>query len=263
LLIAQISDLHIQLGGQHETLISARTHLAACVDRLNRLAPRPDLVVATGDLTEHGTLEEYQVLKQELARLAIPVLLIAGNHDDPTNLRASFPDHAWMRDATPFLQYTIETWPLRIVALDTTVPRRGEGELCEARLEWLARALAEQPERPTLILMHHPPFATGIQQMDALGLLRGREAFIKVITPYPNIERILCGHLHRGILCRVGSTVASTSPGTAHQITLDLRPDAELSFNFEPPGYQLHWLGPQGLVSHHAVIGDFPGPYSF
>ncbi|MBB5216484.1 phosphodiesterase [Parapusillimonas granuli] len=261
MLIAQISDLHIQLGGQNEHLISAHRHLATCVDALNALLPRPDLVVATGDLTEHGKPEEYQVLKQELDRLAMPFILIAGNHDDPATLRAGFPEHHWMRDAEPFLQYTIDTWPLRIVALDTTLPRRGDGGLCDARLEWLAQTLAEQPDRPTLILMHHPPFETGIRRMDELGLLQGREAFARVIEPYRNIERILCGHLHRSIVCRVGGTVASTCPGTAHQIALDLREDARLLFNFEPPGYQLHWFGPQGLVSHQAVIGDFPGPY--
>jgi Icc protein len=112
--------------------------------------------------------------------------------------------------------------------------------------------------------MHHPPFETGIKLMDDLGLLEGREAFAEVIAPYRNIERILCGHLHRTIVCRVGGTVASTCPGTAHQIELNLNNDAhDLSFNFEPPGYQLHWLGPQGLVTHHALIGEFPGPYSF
>jgi Icc protein len=149
------------------------------------------------------------------------------------------------------------------VALDTTVPRRGDGALCQARLDWLARTLAEQPERPTLMLMHHPPFATGIKGMDAIGLLQGREAFIDIIAPYRNIERILCGHLHRSIVCRVGSTVASSCPGTAHQIPLDLRADEAPGFNFEPPGYQLHWFSPQGLVSHHAIIGEYPGPYGF
>lgn len=263
MLIAQISDPHIQLKGQYADLIAAREHLAACVATLNRLVPRPDVVVATGDLTEHGTADEYQVLKQELAQLAMPYLLIAGNHDDPTTLRESFPEHSWMQGTGPFLQYTVDTWPLRIVALDTTLPRRGDGGLCESRLNWLARTLAEQPGRPTLMLMHHPPFQTGIKGMDAIGLLQGRDAFVDIITPYPNIERILCGHFHRSITCRVGSTVASTCPGTAHQIPLDLHADDMPGFNFEPPGYQLHWLSPQGLVSHHAVIGDYPGPYGF
>jgi Icc protein len=264
MLIAQISDLHIQQAGKHSQLIQAERHLAACVDTLNGLSPRPDLVVITGDLTEHGRAEEYQMLKPLLEQLDIPFLLIPGNHDSPAELRRAFPEHGYLDSGFAFMQYTVDTWPLRIVALDTTVPRSSAGELCEQRLAWLADTLAQAPDRPTVILMHHPPFETGIKLMDDLGLLEGREAFAEVIAPYRNIERILCGHLHRTIVCRVGGTVASTCPGTAHQIALDLNNDAhDLSFNFEPPGYQLHWLGPQGLVTHHALIGEFPGPYSF
>ena len=129
MLIAQISDPHIQLGGKYAELIRAREHLATCVATLNRLDPQPDLVVVTGDLTEHGTADEYQVLKTELEQLAMPYLLIAGNHDDPATLRSSFPEHSWMQDTGLYLQYTVESWPLRVVALDTTVPRRGDGAL--------------------------------------------------------------------------------------------------------------------------------------
>ena len=59
-------------------------------------------------------------------------------------------------------------------------------------------------------------------------------------------------------------TVAGTAPSTAHQIVLDLRPEARLSFAFEPPGYQLHyWREGTGLVTHTAAIGDWPGPYFY
>lgn len=263
MLIAQITDLHIQNGGKHAEQINARAHLETCIDTLNALDPRPDLVVATGDLTEHGRADEYQVLKELLDRLEIPTLLIPGNHDDPQTLRECFPAHEYLQSDSPFIQYVIDDWPLRIIGLDTTIPRSGNGRLCEARLAWLAATLAQAPDQPTLLMMHHPPFETGMHRMDDLGLLEGRDAFEQVIRPYRNIERIVCGHLHRTIVCRVGSTVASTCPGAAHQISLDLRPNAALHFNFEPPGYQLHWQGAHGLVTHHALIGDFPGPYPF
>lgn len=264
MLLAQISDLHIQLAGAQSELIQAEAHLSRCIDALNSLDPRPDLLVITGDLTERGKKDEYLILKPLLEKLDIPYLLIPGNHDSPAMLREVFHEHAYLQTNTPFIQYAIDTWPLRIVALDTTVPMRSHGELCTARLDWLADTLAQAPDRPTVILMHHPPFNTGITQMDDIGLLQGREAFVETIAPYRNIERILCGHLHRSIVCRVGNTVASTCPGTAHQIALDLRsPGGALHFNFEPPGYQLHSLGAHGLVTHHAVIGEFPGPYRF
>lgn len=263
MLIAQISDLHIQHGTAQAELIQASKQLMRAIATLNSLKPRPDLLVITGDLTESGKKEEYKILQPLLEQLNMPFLLIPGNHDNPAMLRQVFHEHDYLKTDPPFIQYTIETHPLRIVALDTTVAGQSHGQLCQTRLDWLAQRLAEQPGRPTVILMHHPPFQTGISKMDELGLLSGREAFADIVAGHPNVERILCGHLHRTIMCRVGSTMATTCPGTAHQIVLDLNAPGELEFNFEPPGYQLHWQGPHGLVTHHAVIGDFPGPYHF
>ncbi|NGM86179.1 phosphodiesterase [Parapusillimonas sp. SGNA-6] len=266
MLIAQISDLHIQQVGQHRELIQAEQHLAAAVDHINQLHTPPDLVAVTGDLTERGTPDEYRIVRHHLDRLHAPYIVIPGNHDDRDRLRQAWRDADYLNTGndSPYIQYVIDTYPLRFIALDTTVPRRGEGELCDERLQWLADTLAQEPDRDTCILMHHPPFATGIRHMDELGLLRGREPFEQIIASYPNVQRILCGHLHRTIMCRVGHAIASTCPGTAHQIVLDLDPArSDLSFNFEPPGYQLHWQGPHGLVTHHALIGQFPGPYPF
>ena len=112
--------------------------------------------------------------------------------------------------------------------------------------------------------MHHPPFATGIAHMDRYGL-RDIATFAEIVSRNRQIERILCGHLHRAIDCRFAGTVAGTAPSTAHQLLLDLEPpQAPLQFVFEPPGYQLHlWHEGTGLVSHTAIFGDWPGPYPF
>ena len=99
--------------------------------------------------------------------------------------------------------------------------------------------------------------------MDQAGL-SGINGLAEIVRGHPQVERILCGHLHRPIEARFAGTVAATAPGTAHQIVLDLRPEARLSFAFEPPGYQLHyWRDGTGLVTHTAAIGDWPGPYFY
>ena len=60
---------------------------------------------------------------------------------------------------------------------------------------------------------------------------------------------------------RFAGTVAGTAPSTAHQIRLNLVADAPISFMFEPPGYQLHlWQQDSGLVTHTAVLDQWPGP---
>ncbi len=261
--IAQISDMHVRVPGK---LLMGRVDtagfLAAAVAAVNRLEPPVDLVLMTGDLVEGGKPEEYAHLARLIAPLKAPVFLIPGNHDAREALRDGFPAHRYL-PREGFLQYVLEDWPVRIVALDTLIPGEGGGELCTERLAWLERALAAAPTRPTIVMLHHPPFITGIPHMDRYGLANA-DGFAAVIARHPNVERIVAGHLHRSIQARVGGTVATTCPSSAHQIALDLVPGTPLRYVFEPPGFQLHiWSEGAGLVTHTVPIGDFEGPYPY
>ena len=264
-LACQISDLHIKRPGRLSyRKVDCAGMLERCVQEILRLPQRPDCVIATGDLADFGRPDEYAHLRTLLAPLPMPVYLIPGNHDERGALREAFADHSYLRQWPPFVQYAIEDWPLRIVALDTLIPGQGGGELCEQRLAWLDRTLAEQPARPTLIIMHHPPFPTLIGHMDEQGLLRGGAALAGIVSRHPQVERVLCGHVHRPIQVRFGGTLASTCPSPAHQVALDLAPDANSAFRMEPPGFQLHaWKPGFGVISHTAFVGDFAGPFPF
>ena len=264
MLIAQISDFHLKAGGRVTyRVVDTATCLAQAVAVVAALDPVPDIVVATGDLTDAGRPEEYELLRDLLAPLPQPVYLIPGNHDEREAMRRAFADAGYL-PARGFLHYTVEDHPLRLVALDTLVPGEAGGRLCETRLSWLDDALAAAPERPTLIIMHHPPFVTGIAYMDRMGL-SGAAEFAAILSRHPQVERVLCGHLHRSIQARIGAhAIASTVPGTAHQMALDLRAAGPSRFMMEPPGYQLHlWRPGVSVVSHTGVIGRFAGPYPF
>ncbi len=274
MILAQISDTHIVAPGQlfrcpvQGTAPDAERvsrefdtaqYLARAVAALNALVPRPDVALVTGDLVDHGEPAEYEQLRYLLAPLAMPVFVIPGNHDAREPLRDAFHSDGYF-PAEGYLQYTVEDYPLRLVALDTLIPGRHDGTLCAARLAWLDAALAAQPTRPTVILMHHPPFATGITYMDNFGF-SDPAGLAEIVGRHPQVERILCGHLHRAIDRRFAGTVAGTAPSTAHQIRLNLVPDSRISFTFEPPGYQLHlWEPETGLVTHTAVFGDWSSP---
>jgi 3',5'-cyclic-AMP phosphodiesterase len=262
--IAQISDMHIRAEGVLAYgRVDTAPYLARAVEHLLCLRPRPDVVLATGDLVDGGTAEEYQRLRALLAPLTMPVYLIPGNHDARDALALAFADHAYLPRSGQFMQYVVDDHPVRLVALDTLVPGQVGGLLCQERLGWLAARLAEAPDRPTVIFMHHPPFVTGIAHMDSYGLASARE-FAEVVRRHPQVERVVCGHLHRPIQARVGGTLASTAPSTAHQVALDLEDDNPLMFIMEPPACQLHvWRPGAGLVSHTSYIGDFDGPYRF
>lgn len=263
MILAQLTDLHVKVPGKLAyRRVDTAAHLARAVAAVNALDPQPELVALTGDLVDFGLPAEYEHLRELLAPLRAPYLVLPGNHDDRDALRAAFPEHDYLPRAG-FIQYAADYGPLRLVALDTVIPMRSDGELCAARLAWLDRTLAAAPGQPTVVMMHHPPFLTGIAHMDEQGLA-GREGFAAVIARHRQVERIVCGHLHRSIQCRIAHTVASTCPAPCHQVALDLRPDGPSAFMLEPPGYQLHqWIDGTGLVTHTVVIGEFDGPYPF
>jgi len=104
------------------------------------------------------------------------------------------------------------------------------------------------------VLLHHPPFDTGIRFMDEVGLITGREALADIIARHRQVKLLLSGHLHRSIHTIAGGCRALTCPSTAHQIPLDLRPDAPEGFCLEPPGFMARNYGVQtpavSLVAH-------------
>jgi 3',5'-cyclic-AMP phosphodiesterase len=261
MLLAQITDLHVTRRTDYG--LDTAAALERCVDQVAGLDPRPDLCLVTGDIVESGDASEYALAREILARLPTPYYVIPGNHDERGTFREAFSDHAYLPRDGEFLHYTLEEWPLRIIALDTVIPRQTEGTLCEARLQWLAKQLAREADRPTLIMMHHPPFRTGSRAIDEASFTN-REALGEIIARHWNIEAMLCGHVHRAMQSRFFGTLASACPSPAHQVALDFRPEAELAFTHEPPGFQLHvWLPGQNLVMHTVCVGQFGGPFPY
>ncbi|MEO5796849.1 MAG: phosphodiesterase [Rhodoferax sp.] len=263
-LLLQLSDLHIREPGRLAYgRLDTAPFLQQAVDTILRLPQQPDAVVITGDLTDFGRAAEYAHLHGLLARLSMPVYLMPGNHDDRTQLRASFPRHAYLGDSG-YMQFSVAVGDLQLVALDTVVPGSSHGSLCAERLQWLADTLDQHRNRPVVIAMHHPPFATLIGHMDQIGLLQGAAELEALVAQHPNVERIICGHLHRSIQVRFGGSIAMTVPSPAHQVCLDLAPDAASAWTLEPPGFALHALSDSGqLVSHLVTSGRFAGPYPF
>ena len=263
-LLAQVTDMHIKAGGKLSyRIVDTEAALARCVAHLLQLPQVPDAVLFSGDLTDFGRADEYDNLARLIAPLPMPVFLMPGNHDDPEQMRRSFPAHAYLRQRAGKADYAIDDFPLRIVALDSTVPMKPHGGLTSEQLHWLEDTLDREPAKPTIVALHHPPFPTGIGHMDAQ-LLKDPAPFEAVIRRHPQVERVVCGHLHRSIVQRFGGTVASTCPSPSHQVALDLADDAASRFVMEPPAFQLHlWREGAGLVTHTAAIGNFEGPYPF
>ncbi|MBY4951943.1 phosphodiesterase [Pantoea sp. DY-17] len=262
-LIAQISDLHIKANGRLSyKKVDTQAALLRVIETLNRLASRPDMVVITGDLVDFGTAAEYQTLKQALRQLQLPFLLMPGNHDDRQALRAAFPDHYYLQHGAT-LNWQMQVKGVQLLALDSSVPQQPWGYVDEAQLRWLDEQLQRQPQLPTLVMLHHPPFLCGIEHMDNQPL-RNPAALAAIIQRHPQVERVLSGHLHRSVQARFAGTLACVAPGVSHQVAFDLAENAPANFVLEPPGFLLHrWHAQQGMSTHLCAIGDYPGPWPF
>ena len=268
MLLPQISALHIKRpGALAYRRVDTAAALERCVARLNALEPKPDAVVVTGDLVDSGNLVEYEVLKELLAPLTItmPVFLLVGNHDDRAALREVFDDHEYLHAGGEFVHYAVDVGPLRLVALDSQMPGLSGGQLCEARLAWADAQLAQAQGKPVVLALHHPPFVSGIGHMDEQRLdPHSAERLAAIVSRYPNVERVICGHVHRPIFTRFAGTIASTVPAPAHQVALDLRENAPSAFRLEPPAFALHRYTPEtGIVTHHAYVDEGEGPFPF
>ena len=263
-LLLQLSDLHIREPGRLAYgRIETAPYLQRAVESALKLPQQPSAVVITGDLTDFGRAAEYEYLRELLKPLPMPIYLMPGNHDSRVQLRNSFHDHDYL-GAHGFVQFSIAVGELQLIALDTVVPNESSGSLCAERLNWLQQALEKNRHRPVVIAMHHPPFQTLIGHMDTIGLLQGAAELESLVVQYPKIERIICGHLHRSIQVRFGGSIASTAPSPAHQVCLDLSPQAVSSWILEPPGFALHALPVGGrLVTHTVASGQYAGPYPF
>ena len=265
MLIAQITDMHVKEEGLRAFgQVDTGARLAACVARLAEIDPVPDAVVATGDLVDKGTDAEYAHLRHLLSPLSAPIYLIPGNHDDRDAMRRVFSDWGYL-PSRGFLDYTVEHFPVRIVALDTVIPGEPGGRLCPSRIAWLEARLAEAPHRPTVVLMHHPPFETGIVHMDDMRC-EGAEELARVIAGNPQVERILCGHVHRPVQVRFAGTIASIGPSTAFQVALDLRPESPACWTAEPAAFQLHQFAEGRVIASHIAYVDAdvrPRPFRF
>jgi 3',5'-cyclic AMP phosphodiesterase CpdA len=258
-LIAQITDVHLGFDQGNPDEYN-RQRLDRTLRALIAMQPRPDMLLVTGDLAEEGDDEvSYARLREAFAPLPFPVHMAMGNHDSRAPFLAAFPETG---HADGFIQYEVDAGGLRILVLDTLEEGRHGGGFCETRAAWLRARLEEAPERPTLIVLHHPPIETGLSWMtedpDAAWVRRLRA----VVESQGNVVAMIGGHLHRAVITNWAGTTLAVCPSTAPQVALDLdpidpeRPDGRPMIVADPPAYALHlWDGRQ-LVSHFDTAED-------
>lgn len=243
-LLAQISDTHVRADDDGAAARQLRRALAQAH------AYRADVVLLTGDLVNDERPEEYAVLADAIASEPGPLYLMPGNHDDRGAIRAAFPGHTYLPRAGA-LSFTIDQFPVRIVAVDQIVPGETHGLLTEIQALWLDETLAADPKKPTILALHHPPMLTHDLLFDKIGLLDA-DLLTSVVAKHKQVTRVICGHHHRVAIGQLAHAPVVVAPSTSWVYGLALNEDQPIApKTAEQTGWMLHaWTPSGGLASH-------------
>jgi 3',5'-cyclic AMP phosphodiesterase CpdA len=242
--VVQLTDPHIGASWSEDPAGA----LAAAVAAVGAVPPAPpDAVIVSGDVANTPSDAEYQRARTVLDGLQAPLYVIPGNHDDPERLRRYFPTPPTDRAG---VGYVAELGPVRLVALDTTIPEQDGGRLDSARLSWLDEVFTDDRATPTLLAMHHPPLLTGIRTMDSMAIpAEEREALAETLSRHRQVQLIVAGHVHRAVVGDLAGIRVLAMPSTDMQLALEFDAE-EMRFVREPPCFAVHALVDGRLVSH-------------
>ena len=248
MIIAQISDTHILARTSDDPAAAERAdNLRRCIADINR--QRVDVVIHTGDSVHHGSPEEYAQLREILSDLAAPLFFTPGNRDRRDGLRAALAGLAYLPEGD-FLHYAVETYDVRLVALDSVSAGDRKGAFCAQRLAWLQDTLSREPQRPTILFMHHPPFDVVPYYEDGYRKAEDAANLTTLAGRHPQVVRLLCGHVHCLHHERWAGTIATTMPSVA----ADLRKGVDPTYGANPI-YLLHMISAEGgLVTQTRVV---------
>ena len=225
--LVQITDCHVtEATGKTYRGEDPREGLAAVIDAA--IAWGPDLVLATGDLSEDASEASYRHLAEAFARIPAPVLATPGNHDDGARLARHFP-HSAIDAPLAFEDH----WQLLLLgsAKPGLVGGRFEAEQLDA-----LEALLAGDDRPALVALHHQPWPVGSPWIDRWAL-ESPEAFHDLLARHPRVRLVLWGHVHQAVRIEQGQLVGLGAPSSVSNSL----PGQE-RFTVDPAGPACRWL---------------------
>ena len=208
-----------------------------------------------GILLITGGKDEYAQAVAVLARARAPVYVLAGNKDNRTNLREAFLDCGYLVPKFEFIQYAIERYPVRLIALDT-LGSGNKGDFCRERLRHLTGLVEAETTKPIAVFTHHPPFEVTegpepfhFESRDAMSRLRS------ALRHSGRVVAVYSGHVHRAASGDVAGIRATVMPAVATALRHGQYP-AHLK---NRPVYQVHRFDPiWGFTTETRIAGHQP-----
>lgn len=242
------------MASEEAALLGVKTQhsLRAIVEHIKDNGQNIDAIILTGDLSQDGSLESYEMLSELVSQINVPAYFIPGNHDNPDNFIQVFPLNKVLTDR----HILLGRW--QIILLDSQVVPEVQGRVGEAGLDFLQTTLEKHPDLYTIVGLHHPPVAVGSAWLDNINL-ENKEAFWACIEGFQNVKLVIAGHVHQENEISHGSYKALTTPSTCFQFKSK---SEDFALEELPPGYR--WINlyddgryETGVVRLSEYIGEF------
>lgn len=218
--------------------MDTQASLQAVMDKIHKEQSDFGFYLCTGDLSQDGSVESYEYLKNLLAKDGKDQYWIPGNHDHKENmLQVVSPEKEMLT--------VIKKGPWQLILLDSQVPGSVFGNFHISQLQLLKRALAADPERHTLITMHHHPKPMGCKWLDTQQI-RNSNAFFNIIKQFNNVKVVLWGHVHQDSDNMEAGIRYISTPSTCVQFTPESK---DFDVDKEGPGYRWVELNDDGTVN--------------
>jgi len=191
-----LTDLHIgdQATDDHLFSNTAET-LKTILAQVATIEPKPSFIVASGDLSNRGDPESYELLKQIMAATDLPVVYAIGNHDTREGFYAGMGIETPAADAPYFHDCVIAG--VHIITLDSSTPDYIGGTIEDGQFEWLEGVLDTHADLPKLIVSHHPPaLGDGPDLTHWRHIAYDHSVRLGEMLKGRNVLGILSGHIH-------------------------------------------------------------------
>lgn len=210
--IIQITDTHLVDHAEEDFygLNTCRSFQSTLHHALQQ-HPDADGLLLTGDISQTGSTQSYEVFNSVIRDCPLPVYAVPGNHDNPIHLRSVIPN-------APVDQIRlIDLGETTFILLNSFVAEgKNHGELPENMLFQLKQQLDISSNSHNVVVIHHPPILTQSRWLDELGLLN-RQSLMNCLHQYQKPITVICGHVHQEINRHVDNVHIVATPSTGYQ----------------------------------------------
>ena len=180
---------------------NAQYGLKTTVQELNAMEHRPDFAVFLGDLVnkpDRPSIENFYNLIKPLKSF---IVLNHGNHDTP-------PPYTRFRDLeekvngirSVYYSFDVGRWHFITLPANIEFGNYGRLEVKKPMMEWLAKDLEANKNRPTIVFVHMHFMPSGLTQLEwYTHTTKFKRELLDSLSKWGNVKWYFNAHVHNGI----------------------------------------------------------------